>query len=358
MNSLSIKNLKFNEKVAPIKINYIKSYFDSFLDSKSVNTKKNYEVDLKLFFDFTFQKDVTHVTVEDIVATTSVDAIRYYNFLSTEANNGKPYKNSSINRKINSVRSFYKFLVVDFREINANIFNNVNSKDESVDQKGYGNLTWEEVEEMVRLSLELSETVSSFEGSQTAMLIRLASITSMRLDALLRLTWEENFTVETSQGKDIHVISIVDKAKLHKKPISDDVYEELRSNLSDSGKLFPNLYSHKVGNNIKVLRTHMNIPESRNIRFHSLKKAGVNEVLKRTNNIHLASLQGNHASLNTTQRHYIAVNEDLSTLPSYSLDKEVDLKKAENYTKEQLLKALNKMSDGSKMEFLNLLETL
>lgn len=245
MTNLSLASKENN--VTSIPLNYISDYYGAFLSTKSANTVSGYRTDITQFCKIIFDKKVEFVTMEDIESTTSVHASRFHEYLSKEANKGKGFKNATIKRKINAVRSFYRYMRVDNNKINAYAFDNIDLKNEDVDSRGWGTFKWEETIEMWNYSIE-----NQLEGNQMGMLIKLGAITSIRLDALLSLEWDKNFFVDDRKGFAVNYIDVVDKGQRHIVPISDEFYEELRDNLPKE-KLFPNLHKHKVGRYIKYL---------------------------------------------------------------------------------------------------------
>lgn len=339
--------LAYKNNVETLPINYIYDYFTAFLSTKSDTTAKNYEGDLKQFFNVIYNKEPHHVTIENIEETKTLHATRFYNYLVHE----KKYKNATVKRKIESVRSFFNYLKADFNKVNVHIFDNLVLESEANDRKGWGNVKWHEAEMMWEYALE-----KKMEGNEMGMLIKLASVTSIRLEAILSLTWEDNFFQKDERGVLVNYIDVIDKKKRHKKAISEKLYNELREKLGTTGKLFPSLYPHKVGKYIKVIVDALGFDKRRNIRFHSLKKCGVNRVLEKTDNIYKAKEQGNHSSIATTEGYYVEVNEDLTQQSSYTLDQEVNIVEAlEGISKEEMIRAIAQMSDSAKFELLRII---
>lgn len=328
-------------------VNYIIDYFYAFLSTKSKSTAKSYEGDLKIFFDVVYGKETQYVTIEDIEETKTLHATRFYNYLLHE----KKYKNATVKRKIESVRSFFNYLKADFNKVNIHIFDNLALDSKANDREGWGNIRWHEAEMMWDYALQ-----NKMEGCQMGMLIKLASVTSIRLDALLSLTWEANFFQKDERGLLVNYIEVVDKKKKHKKAISESLYNELREKLGTTGKLFPNLYAHKVGRYINTIVDALGFDKRRNIKFHSLKKCGVNRVLEKTGNIYKAKEQGNHSSIATTEGYYVEVMEDLTQQPSYTLDQEVNVVEAlADLSKEEIIRVITQISDSAKFELLRVI---
>jgi len=327
-------------KVEPIKY-YIKGELENFLKSKSENTAKNYLGDIKQFCLYMFKKECQFVTVEDLASITGDDLVCYRNHLQ------ESMKGTSANRKIKSVRSFYKYVEADHPDVRTAIFNKVEKVKEN-DKKGWGELTLEEVNEMI-------QRVKSYNnGDELSVLFEVAFITAIRLDALLTLNYEENVFLKNEDGKNIWVIDVIDKDKKHIKSISNDLKSKLDS-LGRFGRerVFGNLHEHKVGDAIRSLVVEMGIDPRRNIRFHSFKKASINFVLDMTGDIKQAQLHGNHSSAKTTLDSYVRRSNKLSAQPSYYIGTELDTSPLNELSKEELLSLIENSSVSTKIELLN-----
>ncbi|TVX86059.1 tyrosine-type recombinase/integrase [Paenibacillus agilis] len=328
------------------------SFYEQFIKSqRSKNTSGAYRTDLKQFFKFTFNKEPQFVRISDIEQLTSVDAMAYHTHLKDLKLSGK-LKNASIKRKISTAREFVKSLKVDYPAINEYIFENIKLDSIDLDKEGYGNLDWEEA----FLFIEYAH-IEQMAENQMAMLLKLACISSIRLEALLELTWEDSFRTKMEKGVLVNYIDISDKGTRNQTPISDKLYSELREMLGVSGKLFPNLYKHKVGRLLKKIKEYFEIDPKRNIKFHSFKKCGVNRVLEKTGDLTKAQLQGKHKSIITTQSSYIALKDDLTLKPSYTLDQEIDVVgEIKHLSNDELLNAIAKLSNSAQFELLRIIQ--
>lgn len=348
-------------KSQTIPINYITDYYEGFLNRYSLGTSKNYKTDLKIFFNVAYGKDAKHVTVDDIKGTKMKDVIKFHNYLTEtivdKDGNKKPrYKNASYNRKINAVKSFFQFLTADtdvFYEINMNMFRNLEKRDTDLDSESYDSLDWQEA-----ISIwEYASTHFNSESDQLSMLFKLATITSIRLEALINCSWEVDWFTKIENGNEVNYIKVKDKGKINLKPISPAFYKELRDKLGTTGRLFPTLHPHKVGAVLSEILDALNFDKRRNIKFHSFKKTGIMRVLDKTGDMYKAKQQGNHSSISTTEKYYIKYKECLTDAPSYTIDDEVDiLDELTNVSKDAIVEALSKMSDSAKYEFMRALK--
>jgi integrase len=344
--------------VQEIGINYIADYYNAFLAKFPEGTSKNYRTDLGIYFDVVFGKSEKFVTIEDLKNTKMLDAMKFYTYLTEEVDKKKQgkiireprYKNNSVNRKVNAVKSFLRFMNADYNEINDNIFKGVKSLNPDLDSEGYDGLDWME-------AIDIWEYAQEHYDEQLAMLFKLASVTSIRLDALLNATWENNWFSKFENGVNVDYIEVIDKGKKHKKPVSEAFYSELQKKLGCVGRLFPNLYDKKVGKQLGEIVTALGFDPRRNIKFHSFKKAGVMRALQLTGNMYKAKEQGNHSSINTAGKYYLKYKECLSDMISYSIDEEIDVEnEITEYSKEELVSAILKMSEGSQIELMKILK--
>lgn len=327
---------------------YIGFRIDNFLNDKkarSENTYVNYKIDIEQFFEFLFKRHYSFLTVQDVENITSDDLVAYRVALKSE---GKV--NSTLNRKIASVRKLFGYLESTYPKIRKAIFNVVEKMKEN-DSSAYGVLTWNEGTDMVELAKSYKD------GEKLSLLIEMAITTCYRLGVLLELTLDQ-IHIENKNGQDYHVIKMIDKGEKHDKPISPKMYKRLEALATSKNEpIFP-FSVHTVGRRFQELVKEMKLDERRNIKFHSLKKCGINFVFDSTGDIMLAQQQGNHKNANTTMKSYLEHKTDYSKMPSYNIDMEVDLKPLEQLTKEELLELITNSTTGTQLELLRKLKEI
>jgi integrase len=343
MNTALVKNSDQNQLK-----DYIGTRIDNFLADKkarSENTYINYKIDIEQFFYFLFKRHYSFLTVQDLENITSDDLVTYRVALKGE---GKV--NSTLNRKIASVRKLFGFLEATYPNIRKAIFNVVEKMKEN-DTSSYGVLTWEEGTNMVKLAKTKKN------GDKLSLMIELAIITCYRLNVLLELTLDQ-IHIDNKGGQDYHVIKVIDKGEKHEKPISPKMFERLTEiATSNNEPLFP-FTVHTIGRRFKQLVEEMQLDQRRNIKFHSLKKCGVNFVFDSTGDIMMAQKQGNHKSANTTMKSYLEHKTDYSQMPSYTMDMEIDLQSLEELSKEELLQLITNSTTGTQLELLRKLKDM
>ena len=341
MNATSLKHQTYNNNEQVHQLNYLQGKIENFLKDKSINTANNYRVDINQFTQYFFGKNLEYVLAEDFEKIEADDIIGYRNTLKESG-----LANSSINRKINSMKSLFGYLEASNTKIRKAIFNVAKSLMEN--PKSWGVLSWEEVLEMIKLSKTLSN------GEEFGILIEVAVKTCIRLSALLNLKWEQIYD-KVQNGEKIKVIEVIDKGQPHLKPISAKLWSRIET-LKGSDYVFANFHAHKVGTHLDTLCQWMNIEENRNISFHSFKKAGINYVFDTTNDIMLAQQQANHKSSATTMKSYLEHKTDLREIPSYTMGEEISLDTLNDLSKEELLSVIGQLKSSSKLELLRIVK--
>ncbi len=335
------------ESVDLIKIDYAYEYIELFIRKQTENTGKAYKTALTYFFKEVYDKEPKFVTIRDLENTKMKDIVKYHLSLSSK------FKTNTVNKHFNGVKSFFKFMSNEFKTIDEKIFNGVDLKKPELDASSWDSLTWMEAIQI----WEYAQEHFGEESNRLAMLFKLASITSIRLEALLSSEWEKDWYVKNENGVDIHFIEVIDKEKIHKKPISTSFYNELREKLGTSGKLFPKMYPNKVGARLKKILKELDFDPRRNIKFHSFKKAGVMRALSLTGNMYKAKEQGNHSSMTTSEKYYLKYKECLTDMTSYYMDEDIDVEvELEQYSKEEIIQAIKQMNEGARVQLVNILK--
>ena len=330
----------------------------SDLKEASESTAKNYYNNYKEFFREVVGKDIEFVNWEDVENITYSDVMKYRNSLK-DVN-----VNKTINIKIASLMTLFKHLKRENSKIDIGVVNVDNLPEREEDAKQYGSLTEEEVKELIEYCEDLPLKQKPLVKK---MFFKLAFVTAIRVNALLRLTWKDIKEIDDGKGNKIKVIEIRDKGKLDKTPITDELYKELLDlkNVEDE---YTKIGAVKHTEDSKILQVGdktlrktlkdfcelVAIDEERNIVLHSLKKASLDKVYSATNNINLTARHGHHSGIEMVYKHYEGKNELLVDRPSYSMfDKEINVDSLENLSKEELLAAISKCTDSTINEILS-----
>lgn len=134
----------------------------------SKNTLSAYERDLNAFNTYISKR------VGDVLNASSDDVCSYKSYLS-----GKGFSPSSVSRAMSSVRSYYKFLVVD-GSINENPSKNL--KNDKVQKKGIEVLSASEIEELLA-----QPDTSTLKGIRDKAMLELMYATGMKVTELISL---------------------------------------------------------------------------------------------------------------------------------------------------------------------------
>ncbi|HZG72571.1 MAG TPA: site-specific integrase, partial [Chondromyces sp.] len=253
-------------------------------------------------------------------------------------------KSATVERKIASVRKLYKYFAKNNYNINPHAFE-LEWEDED-DTDSVGVLSVQEAITMVELAKELPN------GEEKSLIIELAYMTSIRISAILNITWDKFSFI----GNDLWEIKIKDKGKKNKKPIFDETYQRLYKAMKRAGeeKVFTLSYT-TIYDTIKELAKRMGISEERKISPHSLKKTMINWTLDQLKDVLLAAKQGNH-SLDVMMKNYVSQNPDYSNYPLMLMKKGNDITPLMELSKEELIALIQRASFGTQNELLSLLK--
>lgn len=350
--------IKLQEKeLVQIKNDSIKDYYEAFMGKYGEGTRKAYKTALNLMSNFFYGKDMQFLSLEEIRDISMLDIMKLNSWLNEEIDDGnggkkKRYKINTVNKHINGMKSFFRFLNKEFSDISDAVFGNIDLANPEKDMESYGGLEWDEAVAL----WEYAKDNLRDKSTKMSMLIKLACVTSIRAEALINLTWSGNWKVKNERGILVNYIDVIDKGKRHKKPVSEEFYNELRKALTDD-KLFLGLNKDNINPLLQRCINGIGLDPRRNIKFHSLKGAGVTRAFDITDSIYKAKEQGNHSSIITSEKHYLKYKESLVDMVSYGIEERINIKDSlQDYTKEELILAISRMREGSQKELLNILE--
>lgn len=332
--------------------NKVYNEIEKFLNEKRERSNSNgtvgeYERDIRTFFKFIRNKDIEHLTIDDVQIPND-DLREYKNYLINELDNGL----NTVSRKFSTLRSlyeyFYNYDLVDDKSIKSvNKIKITNNKD-MVDHHGI--LTVNEVLQMAELVLNQeikSNNKNNVEYLRKAkyFLLLFSLDTCLRKQAILNLTWKD-FDVR-DDSDEVTVMAIDKGGKQYRPKISKDFYNELLELKIDDGKVFK-MSSVTIQNMMKWLIEEMEINKDRKIVFHSIRKCGVTYCWKSTGNIMQAKKAANHSNLNTTQIYL--PDEDYGAMGAISsIGKLEDDELYKKVSHEDLLKGIESLIKDQKL---------
>lgn len=292
-------------------------------------TRLGYAMDLKTFFQFLINEtsefgslDIKEFTLSDLDKITSTHIEKYLHHLILYRNNGKKLKNGEKARcrKLSSLRALLRYF---FKK--DKIKSNVADKIETP-KIHEGEIIRLEVDEVVKL-LNESEDSKGFSQQQKNYLRH----TSKRDFAMLSLFLGTGIRISECVGLDIDDIDFQENAfRITRKGGNQTVLyfnDEVKSALldwlrvrnkikelpRDERALFVSLQNRRIS-----VRAVQNIVKkySQNITLkhitpHKLRSTFGTNLYRETNDIYIVANVLGHKDVNTTRKHYAAINEDI-----------------------------------------------
>lgn len=315
----------------------VKSDIELFLkeECQSINTRKSYMTDIKQFFKTMRNKSIDELNEYDLKVEYA-DVLKYRSIIKEKYNS-----NSTVNRKINSVGSLYKFLKRIKYDVDLSAFKVKHLKE--TQSKTIGNLKPYESE----MIIEESKTLPN--GEEKSLCLELLYKTSIRVDAITKLTW--NDFVETDD--DIVIVNVYDKGeKEDNKPITKEFYNRLLQLKSDSDYVF-SFKKITVQRAFDTVIDKLGFDKERNLSVHSLKKSLINWIIDETGDITQGAKQGNHKSINTTYKYYYDKKKDYTNMPGILIEKNNDIEELNELSKDELIELINSCTLRTKNEIIS-----
>ena len=309
----------------------------------SLNTYTNYMSHYKEFFNIVFGKGIEWISKNDIENLTYKSILKYRDELSNKNNN------KTINIKTSSISSLISELIKLGYNIDKSI---VDVKPLPIENNSYGSLTEDEMNDLFDYCIKLP---SNQKPLVKRLFFETAYITAIRVGALLKMTWDDIHVRDVS-GNTLYIIEVKDKGKITQTPIPERLYNDLKLIKNNKDNRVFLMTRKTLSNTLNNFCKKYNIDESRNIVLHSIKKASIDKVYNETKDVNITARHGHHNSLEMVYKVYQGKNEGLLERPSINL---FDIKDELNYnefSKEELIMAINKLSISSKNELNNILK--
>jgi site-specific recombinase XerD len=310
--------------------------FIRYRSKRSKNTAKAYENDIRLFFKIVKHKELERLTPEDLKISLP-EAYEYQNVL---VDSGE-FKNNTVNRKVNVIKSLYFFLKGCEYKVNPFVFKQV--KDLPDDTENIDFLTPDEVWLLADLAL-----TEQRDGLKKRALILTAGTTSIRKNAIRKLKLSHFKKSEEKENTYIIETDFFDKSKLIRKEIHENLYKlikEAHGNKSEDEIIF-DISNTAIDEMMKRLIKKAGFDPKRNISFHSLRKAGVMWVDEFTNGDMVAiTAQGNWSSPTVAYNNYINKKRKVN-LAGVGMFEYNDDSIFDELTREEMLKLLKSVGNG------------
>lgn len=338
MNSQSAQVVRFNNSTV---WGNIQAWLQK-CSNKSKNTAITYEKALRDYFMWLCGKRLEDLQPEDLNVN-GTTLIQYQNLLKEQ------FKGSTVNTKFGAIRSMYKFFEEDYQQINMGAFNKVDRFDEEEDGESYGEIYYDELLQMMEL------VKNTYKGEEKSLLIEVAVTTSFRKSSLLNLKWSD---IVYNPYSNMYEFPTYIKRNKDIKGLKPEQYERLLKLKERNKEYVFGLATSTIQNMMDKLKEQLNIHPSRNITFHSFKNIAVNFAARELKDIDAAQIQGGHKSYATTKKYYIKANRNSANLPGVQIWEDVDLKKIESLSRDQLLEVIKQTTNGCRREIITLAEKL
>ena len=244
-------------------------------------TIKSYQLDLTDFFEYIESKKINYLTI------TNHDVRGYLKYLDS-----CNLKNSTISRRISTLRTFYNYLV-DENIVENNVFHNV--KNPKLEKKLPNYLNYNEMEELLE-SIDISTT----EGLEKRLLIEMFYSTGCRVSEMINVKISDiDFTNKT--------IRIIGKGSKERIVYFGDYASKYLDNYLSKVKCDKYLFTNKKGEKLTVneveqivkdIMKHISIKT--HVTPHTLRHTFATHLLNNGADIKTVQELLGHANLSTT----------------------------------------------------------
>ena len=308
---------------------FCKEYFRGIETTTSTRTRLAYAYDLRIFFEFMHDnnpslksKPLTDIKISVLDQIMPTDIEEYLEFLTYYEKDGKEYTNDERGkmRKLSSLRSFYNYFFRTQR-IESNPAAIV--KMPKLHEKEIVRL---DTDEVARL-LDLVETGDELSSKQKAFHER----TRVRDVALMTLLLGTGIRVSECVGLDINDVDFKNNGiKIRRKGgyeavvyFGEEVFEALDAYLvqrehiipveGNENALFLSIQNKRISVRAveKLVKKYASMTTSlKKITPHKLRSTYGTSLYRETGDIYLVADVLGHKDVNTTRRHYAAIEED------------------------------------------------
>ena len=314
---------------------FCNEYFTGIDSTTSVLTKLNYATDLSIFFDFLIHKvrgfvgkSVLDITLQDLDEYITATEIEYFlRYLSYYSYKGKPYRNAekAKARKLSAVRSLFKYFY-NKNKLSQNVTTKVATP--KLHEKAIVRLDDNEVEKVLDTVESEQKFGSRFQNSynmntrdRDIAIVTLFLGTGIRVSELVGINMEDvdlsnkAFKV-TRKGGNVSVLYFSDEVK-----DALDIYFVWREQrlfkanlLEKENALFISLQNKRitvraVENLVKKYTGVVNPLKS--VSPHKLRSTYGTALYRQTKDIYMVAEVLGHRDVNTTKKHYAAIDEDI-----------------------------------------------
>lgn len=310
-------------------------------DYKIENTRKAYKSDISEYFAFMCSnKDISMLTKDDVEK-----GMYDENLLEKHANRYKrhlmekhPDSESTVIRKISTIRALYKKLQINRYDVNYLIFH---TKGLKMDNESYDAIPYNLVKPMAILAES-----NPYFGSELSTFLLVAAQTSFRVNALLNLT-KDNIKFNSDRNR--YTVTVIDKGrKKRTMPLDTDIHakvvELVKAGDGNNPLLFQNIKSDWIRKAIKKMAESFPELKGKYITTHSLRSSAPVYEQKTTGNTLAGIQQTGHKNYQTYVDHYVDKTENYDSLAGIRMFKDTNKSVLEQISKEEILEALEKIN--------------
>ncbi|MDR1017295.1 MAG: tyrosine-type recombinase/integrase [Lachnospiraceae bacterium] len=333
------KTLKLRELIKTLP-SFVKDYFRAIEPTKSIRTRINYAYDIRVFFDFILSenplfknKKITDISLKDLEQLEPVDIEEYqeylkvYNRVKNEENNTTITNEQITNgerglaRKMSALRSLYGYYY----------------KHQMIDKNPTIQVDMPKIHDKAIIRLEADEIanlldyVENLGNTLTGQAKKFYDKTKYRDMAILTLLLGTGIRVSECVGLDLSDVFFTnDSIKVTRKGgnemilyFSSEVEDALLSYLEEERNIITPLEGHENALFLSSQRKRMSVSSietmvkkyakavtGKKITPHKLRSTYGTALYKETGDIYLVADVLGHKDVNTTKKHYAAIDED------------------------------------------------
>lgn len=309
---------------------FTKDFFRGIEQNSSASTRTGYAYDLRTFFRYllyanpSLENDMEKITLETLNSLESVDIEEYLEYLKLYTYDGKTYTNDErgIHRKLSSLRKFY--LYYQKREL---ITNNPTTIVEmpKIHDREIIRLDAEEVQEL----LELVENAGNqLTGRKKAFYeqnkLRNIAIFTLFLGTGIRVSECVGLDIEDIDFRENRIRIMRKGGKEEYVYFGDEVRDALKNYIDISREHITPLAGHEHALFYSIQKRRISIQAIENlvteyasqitafkhITPHKLRSTYGTRLYRETNDIYLVAEVLGHNDVNTTKKHYAALEDD------------------------------------------------
>ena len=290
--------MKNKEKTFNLLLNEVKKYlaYLQFERNMSINTTESYYLDLKYYVEYlVFDKDIHSISkINSSVVKSFIKTITKYDYENK-------YSNSSINRKISSLKSFHKYLFINNKsKLNtANLFQSVKQN-----RKIPLTLNYEEIN-LILNKINIEKSNSLRDKCIISMLyscgLRVSELLSLNLT---NINFEDDIIRVIGKGKKERIVPLGKKSKQDLLNYIENERPNLARKKNSKGYLFlsnrGNALSRKTTWNIVSKHSKTCFP-NKNISPHTYRHSFASHLLEGGADLRIVQELLGHSSISTTQ---------------------------------------------------------